>query len=387
MEIIGFLLGILVIVFWLAVYAGIIFVLILVLGKVGVTKRKVIFASFTLFGILSGLVANLNILGETALCMNPGVLWGQEIHNFSTEHIGDPYSAFAHYNIPWALRIPQVYLFTSTIAWALMGALAQIIYNRRKKPPITKGLSTRIIILLLLGCLAVCTGVVYAIQEAHAKPLEPVAVPVMEAGGSPIPGWETITTYEVERLYLSHDTIFVGWELYVTGWVKNTGTEGGIVEVKLNVDGKVLRSQRTYLSPGESKPVRFMVMVPKEGTYTVGIDSLTANFKAEKPPKRVTEEESRQIATDYLLNSPTFKFDSIEGSITLMTSHALENKDTWEFSYKFECAHPGYGDRSGQILTQRITPHTARIVVRKGGVVSAVIDEKWDIMMQELFRE
>jgi len=369
-----------IVVFWLAVYAGIVFVLILVLGKVGVTKRKVIFASFTLFGILSGLVATLNILGETALCSNPGVPWGEEIYNFSIKHIGDPSSALAHYTIPWALRTPQIFLFTSTVAWGLIGALAQIIYNRRKKPPITKGLSTRIIIISLLGCLAVCTGVVYAIHEAHAKPLEPIAFPVVEAGGPPISDWETITTYEVERLYLSHDTIFVGWELYVTGWVKNTGTERGIVKVELSLDGKVLSSQEVALLPGESKPVRFVVIVPKEGTYTVGIDSLTANFKVEKPPERVTEEESRQTATDYLMNSPTFKFDGIEGSITLMTFHALENKDTWEFIYKFECAHPGYGDRSGQILAQIITPHTARIVVRKGGVVSAVIDEKWDIM-------
>lgn len=274
-----------IIVFWLAVYAGIVFVLILVLGKVGVTKRKAIFASFTLFGILSGLVANLNILGETALCMNPGVPLGYEIRDFFVKHIGDPYSTFAGYTIPWALRIPQIFLFTSTIAWGLIGALAQIIYNRKKKPPITKGLSTRIIILSLLGCLAVCTGVVYAIQEAHAKPLEPVAVPVMEVGEPPIPDWETMTTYEVERLYLSHDTIFVGWELYVTGWVKNTGTERGIVKVELSLDGKVLSSQEVALLPGESKSVRFEVAVPEEGAYIIGVDGLTANFEARKHSK------------------------------------------------------------------------------------------------------
>lgn len=274
-----------IIVFWLAVYAGIISVLILVLGKVGVTKRKVIFTSFTLFGILSGLVANLNILGETALCMNPGVLWGYEIYHFSIEHIGDPYSAFAHYTIPWALRIPQIFLFTSTIAWGLMGAIAQIIYNRRKKPSITKGLSTRIIIISLLGCLAVCTGVVYATQAAHVKPLEPVAVPVMEAGGPPIPDWETITTYEVENLYLSDNTVLVGRELLVTGTVKNTGTERGIVEVELSLDGKVLSSQEVALLPGESKPVRFEVAVPEEGTYIIGVDGLTANFEARKHSK------------------------------------------------------------------------------------------------------
>jgi len=274
-----------VLLFWPLTYAAMILVLIWALRKMGVAERNVILAGFTLFGILAGLWAALHRLPETALIMNPGVLWGEEMYDFFTEHIGDPYSAFAHYTIPWALRIPQIFLFTSTVAWGLIGALAQLIYNRRKKPALKKGFSTGTTILSLLGCLAICVGIVYGTQKAHEKPLEPTAVPVMEACGPPIPEWETITTYEVENLYLSDNSVLIGRELLVAGTVKNTGTERGIVKVELSLDGKVLSSQEVALLPGESKLVRFEVYVPEEGTYIVGVDGLTANFEARKHNK------------------------------------------------------------------------------------------------------
>jgi hypothetical protein len=44
----------------------------------------------------------------------------------------------------------------------------------------------------------------------------------------------------------------------------------------------------------------------------------------------------------------------------------------------FSCAQPGYGDRTGEVLAQVITEHTARVVVSSGEVRSAIIDETWD---------
>jgi len=381
---------------FLAVYGAIIFGFAVGLSKLGIPRRRVIFASCTLFGILSGFVLALYGHYEGGYVFNIlGSPLGEEIYGFSIRHIGDPHSAFAHYTIPWALRIPQVRLFASAIAWGLIGALAQLIYNRAKKPPVTKGLSTQIIAISLVACLVICTGVVYGTQKAHAKPLEPVAVPVVEIGTPPevepgtpgIPQWDTITTYEVEQLYLSDRTILTGRELLVTGIVENTGLERGIAEVELSLDGVVLSSQEVALLPGESKPVRFSVSVPREGIYIVGMGNLTASFEAKKPAKKVTEEENRRIATNYLLNSPTFKFDGIEGSIRLIAPQALKYNDAWQFIYKFRCAHPGYGDRSGEMLAQAVTPHTARIIVRRGEVTFAVIDEKWDIRGQRVIWE
>ena len=55
--------------------------------------------------------------------------------------------------------------------------------------------------------------------------------------------------------------------------------------------------------------------------------------------------------------------------------------------YEFECSNGGYGDRSGQYVTEVITPHTARIIVVKGKVISAIMDEKWDTMKQTMLSE
>jgi len=373
---------------FLVIYGAIIFGFAVGLSKLGIEKRRVIFVSCTLFGILSGFVLALYGHHEGGYVFNIlGSPLGEEIYGFSIRHIGDPHSAFAHYTIPWALRIPQVCFFASAIAWGLIGALAQLIYNRVKKPPVTKGVSTRIIAISLVACLVICTGVVYGTQKAHAKPLEPVAFPVVVIGTPGIPQWDTITTYEVEQLNLSDRTILTGRELLVTGVVRNTGSERGIAKVELSLDGDVVSSQEVALLPGESKPVKFFVSVPREGTYTVGMGNLTASFEAKKPAKKVTEDENRRIATDYLLNSPTFKFDGIEGSVRLIAPQALKYNDAWQFIYKFRCAHPGYGDRSRQTVAQAVTPHTARIIVRRGEVTFAVIDEKWDISGQRVIWE
>jgi hypothetical protein len=54
---------------------------------------------------------------------------------------------------------------------------------------------------------------------------------------------------------------------------------------------------------------------------------------------------------------------------------------------EFECAHSGYGDRTGMILLQVITPHEIVIGVEKGKVVSALIDDKWDELSNRLEAE
>lgn len=97
-----------------------------------------------------------------------------------------------------------------------------------------------------------------------------------------------------------------------------------------------------------------------------------------------TVEESGQIAEEYVIDSPTFAFDGIEDSLTLVNTETMRCPCCWAFDFEFECRHAGYGDRTGQMLAQVITPHTARIVVNEGQVVQAVVDEVWDMMTQEI---
>ncbi len=278
----------------LLIYGIFIFGFIVALQKIRATKRSAVFAGFALFGILSGLVAALYGHHEGQYIYNiPGTLLGDAVYGLSIKFIGDPHSAFAHYTIPWFLRTPEVVLFTSAIVWSLLGLLAQLVYNGVKKPlPVTKGISTLVIVALLIACLGVSAGIVYRTQDERERhgPTQPSAFPVREASTSAPPDWETITTWEIESLSLTpwgledlslpSVVIKTGEELLATGVVKNTGSKKGIAEIELEVDGKVLSSQEVALLSRESKPVKFGILVPRPGVYTVRMGDLTNSFEA-----------------------------------------------------------------------------------------------------------
>jgi hypothetical protein len=101
-------------------------------------------------------------------------------------------------------------------------------------------------------------------------------------------------------------------------------------------------------------------------------------------PKGISQEESQEIARQYVINEPTFVFDGMGETLALVNTTTLKCPYCWEFAYQFDCRQSGYGNRTGFILAQVITPHTARIVVQEGKVTSAVMDGKWDMMGQKL---
>jgi len=97
------------------------------------------------------------------------------------------------------------------------------------------------------------------------------------------------------------------------------------------------------------------------------------------------EEAAVKAAVAFLKEGPTFGFDGVPGSIEVVgvavaESHPLQYVVTVEF----QCRHAGYGDRTGQMVAQVITPHEVRVVVSDGRVVEAVIDGVWDEVRQEL---
>lgn len=103
----------------------------------------------------------------------------------------------------------------------------------------------------------------------------------------------------------------------------------------------------------------------------------------------ITQEESRQIAGDFVRNSPTFKFDGIEDTLNFVKADILRTSNErtpfgWQFTFEFQCQQSGYGDRTGQILAKVITPHKAVINVEQGKVTEAVMDQKWDMINQKM---
>jgi len=101
----------------------------------------------------------------------------------------------------------------------------------------------------------------------------------------------------------------------------------------------------------------------------------------------VSKEESLRIARQFLLSSSTFEFDGIEDSVKLMAINTLRCPYCWEFIFEFQTRHAGHGDRTGQVLAQVITTHTARIVVIEGNVATAICCGNWDMISQSYMGE
>ncbi len=109
--------------------------------------------------------------------------------------------------------------------------------------------------------------------------------------------------------------------------------------------------------------------------------------KAEEPgTKVVTQEESQKIAEEFVRNEATFVFDGMEETLKLTETVALRCPSCWQFTFEFDSAHAGYGDREGQMLAEVITPHQAVITVEKGKITSAITDEQWDMMKQKMLK-
>lgn len=98
----------------------------------------------------------------------------------------------------------------------------------------------------------------------------------------------------------------------------------------------------------------------------------------------VTEEQSQQIAESFVKSEATFRFDGMTETLNLVETVTLRCPYCWQFVFEFNSRHSGYGDRTGQVLAQVITPHTARVTVERGEVTHAVMDDKWDMMRQTL---
>jgi len=93
----------------------------------------------------------------------------------------------------------------------------------------------------------------------------------------------------------------------------------------------------------------------------------------------------KDMVEDFIKNDATFLFDGIDGTLNFVnaTGSTEENQQEireWEYTVTFQTRHPGEGDRTGDILAQVITMHTAVVRVRDGQIVSAVCDKTWNML-------
>lgn len=76
-------------------------------------------------------------------------------------------------------------------------------------------------------------------------------------------------------------------------------------------------------------------------------------------------------------------FGTGEQGACVQMSESLVFKDAYVFKFAFTSSHGGYGNRSGQIVTQAFTNHLIAVTVKNNDVISAIIDGKWDEVNQE----
>jgi hypothetical protein len=118
----------------------------------------------------------------------------------------------------------------------------------------------------------------------------------------------------------------------------------------------------------------------------------------------LTRDSASLVAENFVKSDETFKFDGLSDTLNLRVEHAdtlpdivgpktlgmalaiaiPASNNEYTFKATFNSRYSGYGDRTGKILGQVITPHVAEIVVQNCQVKSAVMDGKWDMMTQKL---
>jgi len=99
---------------------------------------------------------------------------------------------------------------------------------------------------------------------------------------------------------------------------------------------------------------------------------------------KISFEESQRLAEEAVKNTPTYKFDGFD--LRFISSEALRCPSCWEFTFSFKSRGAGYGDRTGQMFAQVITPHTVRVTVDSGQVTSIVTDQTFDEVNQKFLK-
>ena len=93
-------------------------------------------------------------------------------------------------------------------------------------------------------------------------------------------------------------------------------------------------------------------------------------------------EEAERIAESWIENAPTYSFDGFD--LELESHEVFETfPEPQILNYTFTSRHGGYGNRTDQVVTEALTPHTIEVTVSEGEVRSAIIDGDWDEIAQQ----
>ena len=118
--------------------------------------------------------------------------------------------------------------------------------------------------------------------------------------------------------------------------------------------------------------------------WTGSVTGLEGEITVEEPMSQMSVESSEMLAGTFVMNSPTFVFDGMPETLELTDTATARCPYCWVFTFEFDSAQAGYGDRTGQELAQVVTHHTAVVTVEAGDVTGAILDGRWDMLKQQL---
>jgi len=92
-------------------------------------------------------------------------------------------------------------------------------------------------------------------------------------------------------------------------------------------------------------------------------------------------EEEQKIVEEFIKQTPTYQNDNPE--LTLIKYEQLA-KNHYLFTYSYTSSYAGYGKREGGFYAAVMTEHEIKVEIKEKQIVKATLDEKYDVLEQEL---
>ncbi len=111
---------------------------------------------------------------------------------------------------------------------------------------------------------------------------------------------------------------------------------------------------------------------------------LLVAFAAAFAVVNLTNDDSTLVASTFVKNEATYKFDGIPETFKLTGTNHLKCPLCREFIFEYQSRNSGYGDRKGPVVASVITTHSAKVVMEGENISSAILDDIWDMKAQKL---
>ena len=93
---------------------------------------------------------------------------------------------------------------------------------------------------------------------------------------------------------------------------------------------------------------------------------------------KVSIEDSYTIAENFVKQSSTFRFDAIPESLIITNYKILNCSYCYSFTFTYKTLHAGCGNRSNQFLPEQITQRKVEVILERGRVTKAILDNIYD---------